>query len=120
MTDKISEFRRINEPRAMRMVEQLNLIKKSAASMRIADDEVRMMMSPVFKAVDDMRPAIAKAFERPAPAQIRSLAPMGGNFEEPFASAPVAKEMGALADLTTQQLVDRMIACGAELANRRK
>ncbi|XHY15234.1 hypothetical protein SuNHUV7_00070 (plasmid) [Pseudoseohaeicola sp. NH-UV-7] len=30
------------------------------------------------------------------------------------------KEVRALADLSTQQLVDRMIAIGAELAQRRK
>ena len=32
----------------------------------------------------------------------------------------IAKEAGVLSDLSTQQLVDRMIACGAELARRRQ
>lgn len=120
MTDKISEFRRINEPRAMRMLEQLGHINKSAASMKVPGAEVRMMMTPVFAALDKLKdkPLVAEeqTIGRPIKEQLAELR----EIERLDRTPPIAREMETLADLSTQQLVDRMIACGAELARRRQ
>lgn len=44
MTDKTAEFVRINEPRVNRAQQQLNLVRKSAASMRIDDDTLNQLL----------------------------------------------------------------------------
>lgn len=110
MTDKITEFRRINEPRAMRMLEQLGHIQKSAASMKIDASEVGMMLAPVRKAMNlpgvTGRP-VEPARETPVATEIK-------------ATPPVSQAGVPYADLPTTQLVDKMIAIGAILAERRK
>ena len=124
MTDKITHFRRINEPRAMRVLEQLGHIEKSAASMRIEAAEVGMMLTPVIATIKRMRRADAeeqKVWGQPGPTpgldatlkaneQVRELTGI---------TQPIARETESLDALSTQQLIDRMIACGAILASRR-
>lgn len=114
MADKITDFRRINEPRALRMLEQLGHIQKSAASMKVPQTEVNQMLAPVFAALEKLRGRPLGASnqqvrdaDRPKPQMIE-------------ATIPVSNEIAHLEGLSTQQLIDRMIACGAVLATRRK
>ena len=109
--DKIEKFRRINTPRVERALEQIALVEKSAASMRIPEAVATLL------AEHGLRLASAPA---PAPAQAPASAPAAPEPAVIEATPPVAKEMARLVDLSTMQLVDRMIACGAELARRRK
>lgn len=122
MTDKISEFRRINEPRAQRAVEQLNHIAKSAASMKMHEIDVAKLLEPVTAKLAELRDQDAvDIIEGTAPRNVPASADwMDGPGTGPAPTPPVAREMEQLENLTTQQLVDRMIACGAILAERRK
>lgn len=109
MSDKTQELNRINEPRVRRILDQLTFIEKSAASLRAPELDVATLLKPVAAKLAQLQDADAVAFEATG-----ELTPA------PVATPPVAREMGDLQDLTTQQLVDRMIACGAMLAERRK
>ena len=109
MTDKISEFRRINEPRVQRALEQIRHIEKSAKSMRIHELDVQSLMAPIrdeYQRINEDTEEFLQEERRGQPMLERT--------------PPIAREMEALAELSTQQLVDRMIACGAELARRRQ
>ena len=114
MTDKLQEFRRINEPRAQRAVAQLNHIERSANSMAIREIDVAKLLEPVAAKLAKLRDQhVVDIIEGP---MITAT-----EVEERIAATPpVAREMEQLENLTTQQLVDRMIACGAILAERRK
>ena len=112
MSDKTKELNRINDPRVRRILDQLTFIEKSAASLRAHELDVVALLKPVATKLAQMQDADAVAFEAtgelaPAPVEVA-------------ATPPVAREMGDLQELSTQQLVDRMIACGALLAERRK
>ena len=139
MSDKTKELNRINDPRVRRILDQLTFIEKSAGSLRAHELDVVTLLKPVATKLAQMQDADAVAFEATgelAPAQIlprewMSLpdAPRRGEENdgelapasvEVAATPPVAREMGDLQELSTQQLVDRMIACGALLAERRK
>lgn len=110
MSDKTKELNRINEPRVRRILDQLTFIEKSAASLRTHELDMARLLAPVHARLAELLDDDAIAEVAPAP-----IAPV-----EVAATPPVAREMGDLQDLTTQQLVDRMIACGAMLAERRK
>lgn len=124
---KLDDFKRVNEPRVARALEQIAHIEKSAASNRVDDNDLRRLLLPL----DDK---IAELFGEPEgealPAKVEDYVAVAGParnellddlpMKEVEATPPVAREMEALDTLTTQQLVDRMIACGAELASRRK
>lgn len=105
----MDDFQRINEPRTNRMLEQLGHIQKSAASTKTEQTKVNKLLTPVFEALDRLR-----ATENREPERFEERPP------PPQPTRPVAKEMTPLKDVATQQLVDRMIACGAELARRRQ
>lgn len=114
--DKEAEFRRINGPRVQRAVDQIALVEKSATSMRISDEELETILLPVDNQLADILGD--KSEETPGPDEEQ---PAIGQDPAPLeATQPVAREMARLSDLSTQQLVDRMIACGAELAKRRQ
>jgi len=110
MSDKSSEFLRINEPRVRRALEQISHIEKSALSMRVSPQDVQELMQPVFSKTRGCGSSPSK--------NTAEGDPPAGRFEE--ATLPVAREMSRLNDMTTQQVVDIMIACGATLAKRRK
>ena len=93
-------FYRVNAPRADKIIKIIEMIEKSAASYRVPH------------AAEKMKRAIAAMIANsPATQQAPS--------SRPPATPPIAREVTELKDLSTQQLVDRMIACGAELAGRR-
>lgn len=128
------ELHRINDPRVEKIVKMIAVIEKSAKSLRVSEPEIRDLIQPVADALaaHGMGPTGQQAFrlkqERTpdggsvlvTPPVARTGASQAAPVEEVKASPAVAREMGALADLSTQQLVDRMIAIGAELAARRK
>jgi len=109
MTDhKTENFKRINDPRVEKIVKMIDVIAKSAASMRIHELDVARMFQPVTDKIRETVDEDAVAMTQPAPSK-------------PVAASPfVAREIEVLEHLTTQQLVDRMIAAGAILADRRK
>lgn len=110
MTDKLSEFRRINEPRVQRALEQMRHITKSAASMKIHDLDIQALMKPIRDEYQRINADVEEYLQEEATGHLSTM----------DATPPVAREMEQLTDLTTQQLVDRMIACGAALAARRQ
>jgi hypothetical protein len=110
---KIDEFNRINGPRVQRARDQLGHIQKSAASMRIDDAAVWKLLEPLRDRIAAMEWGDTEIAE--SEAELRPRMPQAEDV-----AAPVACEIETLASLSTQQLVDRMIACGAELAVRRK
>ena len=104
-----------NRGRAEKIVGILEHMEKSARSNRTKPEAVAALLGPVFDQFGSMGIASAVVAAELPLAETRSADP------EPVpATPPVAREMTALTDLTTQQLVDRMIACGAELAGRRQ
>ena len=110
--DKASEFRRINEPRAMRMLEQLNHIEKSAKSMRIDEAEARGMLTPVRTSLGATAPVQAAtppvgAMPQPGPVAAAEPAPQ------------VAYKRERIEALPTTDLIDLIAACGIEIASRR-
>ena len=112
MSDKVNEFHRINDPRAKRAMDQIELIEKSAASMRLPEERAKLLQRIANYLTPSQGPM-------PTPAHApHGREVMGGKHVE--ATPRVAKEMSAMANLSTQQLIDRMIACGAELAKRRQ
>ncbi len=125
MSDKTQELNRINEPRVRRVLDQLTFIEKSAASLRAPELDVATLLKPVATKLAQLYEGAVEAAPAPvatplgaAPIDTPSVAtPLGA---APIATPPVAREMEDLQELTTQQLVDRMIACGALLAERRK
>lgn len=120
MTNKLSEFRRINAPRIQRALDQIGHIEKSAASMRISDADLAELVKPLFdKAASITNSTPSSTPNDNPPAQAASDTHENAVF--PPATTPVAREIAkSLESLCTQQLVDRMIACGAVLAARRK
>jgi len=109
MPDKLAEFRRINEPRVDKILASLGHIEKSATSMRIDEHEVKLLLHPVRIRVDYLRGFAAEQLTpaQPEPTEIK-------------ATAPVSQAGVPYADLPTTQLIDKMIAIGAILAERRK
>lgn len=102
MTDKISTFRRVNEPRAARMLETLQMIEKSANSARIDQDEVRMMLTPVFSALGKHKTLQAPMPPIPTPVQPKGTYAAGSN-------APRWAHMkDMIEDLSKQELVDAL------------
>ena len=94
-------FYRVNEPRADKIIKIIQMIEKSAAAYRVPHAAEKMKR--------DIVAIIANSFaSQQAPSS------------RPPATPPIVREVEELKDLSTQQLVDRMIACGAELAGRRK
>lgn len=108
MSDKIADFERINGPRVQRALDQLTFIEKSALSMKIDPEAFQKLIEPVRHRVRQDKEPVRFADQNPNPQQL------------PKATPPVAREIEQLSHLSTQQLVDRMIACGAELATRRQ
>ena len=144
MTDKLSEFRRINEPRVRRALEQIGFVEKSASSMKIPHADVAVLLAPIFDAMAKRKTTPLGPEHRlhtgrtAAPPEPQSIRPAGrarsaessalanadfSKIEErllAYASDPVKPEVSRYSDLPTTQLVDKMIAIGAILAERRK
>ena len=114
MTDKISEFFRINEPRVQRALDQLGHIEKSAASMRIPQGRVAAVVAPVRARVLIMQGEVGDLRET-APAAPAAPAATPSEISE-----SVQREIDRLETLSTTQLINRMIACGELLARRRQ
>ena len=95
----MSEFERINRPRVEKIHKMLDTIEKSARSLKADPDELLETVRERLTGGEDV--------------------PGGNPPEVPKASPAIQKEGVALANLSTQQLVDRMIACGFELGTRR-
>lgn len=110
----MTEFERINQPRVDRALHQIELVRKSAKSTRASEGDLRALVTPIKTQLAPLlgiEPLVAVDM-----AQLERK--VLGNPQ--LATPPVAKEMTAMADWSTQQLIDRMIACGAELAKRRQ
>ena len=107
--NKEQEFTRINAPRVARAVAQVNHIEKSAKSMKIPTAIVAGILSSLQEEMSKFAGVVIPHTTAPDESDSR-----------PTTTPPVLKELTLLKDLSTQQLVDRMIACGAELAGRRK
>lgn len=101
-------FNKTNYGRVLKMFKMLEgPMAKSAKSNKATPEQWSEMLEPLTLVIDRLRQG---AGEEPPSAD-----------PEPFsAKPPVEREMTALTHLTTQQLVDRMIACGAILASRRQ
>ncbi len=97
MPDKRADFVRINQPRFEDILKRLTLIDRSARSMGVVKT-MQPYLDQIEERLQELRPAAPK----------------------PVATKPVANEAEQLESLSTTQLVDRMIACGAILAARRK
>jgi len=104
---KTDEFRRINDPRVNAAIEKLKLIEKSAQSMRIDAKDIADLLAPLIAEAEGM-----SGDPVPTPPEVDDM-----RLIEP--TRPVKAEMPSLEGLSTQQLVDRMIAIGAILSNRR-
>lgn len=105
-----------NLSRVERITAFLKLMHTSAVSNGATPEEVSDLLGPVFDQMGRM--GIASAVINAKLPNEETRQPTETPPVE--ATPPVAREMSALGDLSTQQLVDRMIACGAELANRRQ
>lgn len=96
----MTEFERINSPRVDKILAMLATIGKSAKSNKVSEEELESLLSPLTTKLNPKQETQeTKVVTTPTP--------------------HIAKELEALGSLSTQQLVDRMIACGAELASRR-
>lgn len=104
MSDKSDEFLRINAPRVVRAQQQLELVRNSAKSMRIDDDTLNCLLGEFARG----RPA------PPEPASEPASEPA-----TPPGNAIISQAGVPYADLPTVQLIDKMIALGAILADRR-
>jgi len=115
VTDKIAEFRRINEPRVEKILASLGHIEKSAASMRIDPETFRALIEPI-------RRHVRGGHEGPRERAHGSSIKVEVQHEptEIKATPHVSQAGVPYADLPTTQLVDKMIAIGAILAERRK
>ena len=105
MTNKQSEFERINRPRAERAAAQVDLILNSAASMRLERDVALDLLAEnglLLTTEEDTRPQGPSEPHRPAQ------------------SLHVEERKAELSKLDTQSLVDIMIAAGALRQDRRK
>ena len=102
----MSDFIRINKPRADKMAATLALIEKSGKSTRALPAQYEEVLGPVLDAIEELTQGRA---ERPA-------------VQSPITatSQPVMNEQVKLQGMSTQQLVDIMIAAGAILQHRRK
>ena len=107
MTDKIADFRRINEPRVDRALAQIGHIETSAASMRIDPAEFQQLIEPI-------------RYKVRGPA-IEERRPMGGNFEEPFAKpvvdlTPRTHDLRKMLEMMdTKALVDLLTMTAAQI-----
>lgn len=96
----LTEFERINKPRVDKVLKMLVTIEKSRKSTKTSLEEWSKLLHPV-----------PTKFKPPETNQPKT---------DITATSPVKREMENLEKLSTTQLVDRMIACGAVLAERRK
>lgn len=103
----MTDFTRINGPRVEKIKHMIGTIEKSAASQKVSFDERRELLSPIIEHV-------TLHYVRPEQRRAESAAPS----PQPT-TPPVAKEVCNLEELSTTQLIDRMIACGEKLARRR-
>lgn len=101
-------FYRVNEPRADKIIKIIQMIEKSAAAYRVPHAAEKMKRDIVAIIANSSASQQAPSASQQAPSS------------RPPATPPIVREVKELKDLSTQQLVDRMIACGAELAGRRK
>jgi len=107
----MSEFERINQPRAERALQTLHLITKSARSLRKeGDSDHAALLQPIVNYLVGFTPLPPEAPE-PAPAPAPASTETGKFFNV---------DLGELDKKATTDLVDLMIACGAVLERRRK
>jgi len=102
MTDKTKEFQRINGPRVEKIHRMLDTIEKSSRSLRV--DPTDLLQTLRDRLTGDEHDNGGSPPDVP---------------NRPVATQPVEREALPLKNLSTQQLVDRMIACGFELGKRR-
>ncbi len=105
-----------NRGRVAKIVEILGLLETSCAANPFQIEEFRDVTGPALAQFERWANMAAHGSPEPRSPDV----PV--EQQEPTETAPVAREtaLGNLAELSTQQLVDRMIACGAELAKRRQ
>lgn len=99
-----------NLGRVAKMVQTLELMEVSGKSNNAKGEDYAAILQPVFDKIGDLLGASVTVTidTDPTPPADAPMTP------------PVANEAGNLEHLTTTQLVDRMIACGAILASRRQ
>jgi hypothetical protein len=76
MTNKIAEFRRINEPRARRALDQIGHIDKSARSMGVVKDMVAILR-PIHDRLQEIDPRTVRTPEPPAPPAAKAIEAVG-------------------------------------------
>lgn len=120
MTDKTAEFRRINEPRVQRALEQIGHIEKSAKAMRVDPADLRALMVPLQTR---LAPALGAAPAAPALATTYFPGPRQAVAERPAEAAPVVKAAPtrndmALADLARTAPLRDLTMAMAVILNR--
>ena len=100
----LSDFTRVNGPRVEKVLHIIGMIEKSAVSYRVTPGEFQGLIDPIRQKVRGPEPE-KKALESHAGADVT-----------PY----IKKEMADMSDLSTQQLLDRLLAAAEVITRRRK
>ena len=125
MTDNRAKFYEVNIPRMEKVMHTLNLIDKSAKSYRVDVDARQFVMEPLHDymqtEIPDQSEALTAAAEEAKMVDAALEASPGHiNAQQRPAGKMVEYKRDRIKDLPTTDLIDLMLACGVEVAERRK